>query len=178
MSNDNEGGGPPLNPRRGPIRDLANFAEALRGQGLTVTSDQVGDMARSLLLVDPGRRHQVHAALRSLSITDPAQRDLFDEEFRRFFEGTDLLKAESHSRLAEVTGALPILDMPEAAGEGEGVDTETGASDLERLARRDFADLDGEETTRARQLIMTMLWQPADFRTRRWVASPGAADPT
>jgi uncharacterized protein with von Willebrand factor type A (vWA) domain len=162
---------------RGPVRDLAAFAEALRGRGMTVTSDQVGDMARSLLLVDPARRDQVHTALRSLSITDPAQREVFDEEFHRFFESIVSPEAENRSRLAEVTGARPILDMPEATGEREGVDTETGASDVARLARRDFADLDAEETERARRLVMTMLWQPSDFNTRRWLASPRGRRP-
>jgi uncharacterized protein with von Willebrand factor type A (vWA) domain len=144
---------------------------------MTVTSDQVGDMARSLLLVDPARRDQVHAALRSLSITDPAQGEIFDEEFRRFFEGTYLPGGEDRPRLAAVTGARPILDMPEASGEREGVDIETGASDLERLARRDFADLDEEEAERARRLVMTMLWRPSALRTRRWISAPRGRRP-
>lgn len=164
-------------PDPGPVRDLVSFAGALRGRGMTVTSDQVGNMARSLLLVDPARRDQVHAALRSLSVTDPAQREVFDQEFQRFFEGIDLTEPEGLPRLAEVTGAKPILDMPEGASAMETVDTETGASDLERLARRDFADLNEEEAERARRLVMTMLWRPSDFRSRRWVASPGGRRP-
>lgn len=156
----------------GPVRDLASFAEALRRRGMTVTPDQVGDMARSLLLVDPAQRSQVQAALRSLSVTDPDQRHTFDEEFRRFFELWSLpATPETRSRLAEATGARPILPDPDTIDEGREVNTESGASDLERLAHRDFADLDETEAEQARRLVMTMLWEPSDFRTRRWVGA-------
>ncbi|MBW3667347.1 MAG: VWA domain-containing protein [Actinobacteria bacterium] len=158
--------------------DLASFAQALRSRGMTVTSDQVGEMARSLLLVDPAQRAQVHAALRSLSITDPAQRETFDEEFRRFFGMSDRSpRTEGRSGLAGSTGARPIIHSPEASGEGESLSAETGASNLERLAHRDFAELEGDEAEQARRLVMTMLWQPSDFRTRRWVAAPRGRRP-
>ena len=139
---------------------------------MTVTPDQVGDMARSLLLVDPAQRPQVRAALQSLSVTDPGQRQIFDEEFRRFFEMWDTpTSPETRSRLAEVTGARPIFPDPGTIDERQGVNTETGASDLERVAHRDFADLDEADADRARRLVMTMLWEPYDFRTRRWVVA-------
>lgn len=171
------GDDPPRTPGRGPIRDLASFADALRSHGMTVTSDQVGDMARSLLLVDPGERDQVHAALRSLSVTDPAQREIFDELFRRFFERSDHpLPPESRSRIAEATGAKPVLDRPGEPIQAE-ASTEAGASDLQRLAHRDFAELDEDEAEQARRLVMTMLWQPSDFRTRRWVSAPRGRRP-
>ncbi|HEX6287085.1 MAG TPA: hypothetical protein VFZ80_06340, partial [Acidimicrobiia bacterium] len=67
--------------RPGALTDLTGFATALRRRGLTVTPDQVSDMARALTLVDPSRRSQVHASLRALAITDPDQRLPFDEEF-------------------------------------------------------------------------------------------------
>jgi uncharacterized protein with von Willebrand factor type A (vWA) domain len=48
---------------------------------------------------------------------------------------------------------------------------QTGASSVERLATRDFADLDDDDLQEARRLVMTMMWHPTDYRTRRW--SPG-----
>ncbi|MGH8945522.1 MAG: vWA domain-containing protein [Acidimicrobiia bacterium] len=164
-----EGGDPPHTPRQGAVRDLASFASALRGRGMTVTLDQVGNMARSLLLVDPAERDQVHAALRSLSVTDPSQREVFDEEFRRFFE---MWRPEQipddHSSLAQITGTEQLTDRPDDRIRDE-ASSEAGASAAERLAHRDFADLDRDEAEEARRLVMTMLWQPSDFRTRRWV---------
>ena len=95
----------------GPIRDIASFAEALRARGMTVTPDQMSDMARSLTLVDSARRGHVYAALRALAITDPNHRIPFDEEFRRFFDNLVARpdEDETQSRLAAVSGVKPII---------------------------------------------------------------------
>lgn len=153
----------------GPVRDIATFAEALRGRGMTVTPDQMSDMARALTLVDPAERHQVYSALRSLAITDPGHRVPYDEEFRRFFEGlwsgTD--PRDSAPTMVSSEAVKPIVEtMPES-----GVDDTTaraGTSATENVARRDFANLDDDQLAHARRLVMTMLWQPSDVRTRRW----------
>lgn len=153
----------------GPVRDLASFAAALRERGLTVTPDQVSDMAVALTMIDPAIRSQMHASLRALAITDPEQRGPFDEEFQRFFERLYPIPktAEQHSRESGNTAVHPILQQP---GEAQQVDTDTrgGASAIERLASRDFASLDDDELIEARRLVMAMMWQPSDVRTRRW----------
>jgi uncharacterized protein with von Willebrand factor type A (vWA) domain len=166
-----EGGGLSQTAGQGAVKELASFASALRGRGMTVTPDQVGSMARSLLLVDPAQRDQVHAALKSLSVTDPSQREIFDEEFRHFFEmwQTDQVP-DDRSSLAPITGTDRLADRPDDRTREE-VSSEAGASAAERLAHRDFADLDPDEAEEARRLVMTMLWQPSDFRTRRWVSA-------
>ncbi len=162
----------------GPVRDLSSFAEALRRRGLTVTPDQVGDMARAISLVDAARRGQVYSALRSLAVTDPDQRQPFDEVFTDFFEGrmTPDQTGPNSSTLASVTNMKPILE-----GLGEASDVETtsreGASALEKLADRDFADLDEDEIAEARRLVMSMLWEPSDTKTRRWLRSSGGTHP-
>lgn len=155
---------------RGPVRDLASFAEALRSRGLTVTPDQVSDMARSLGHVDIAERDQVYAALRALSITDPGHRVPFDEVFRQFFEGLHRPSAttEQHSRLASARAMKPIVQaIPEKVIDE--TRTETGASAIENLQHKDFADLDDDDLLEARRLVMTMVWEPTDFKTRRWL---------
>ena len=72
--------------RPGLIDQLSEFSGALRHRGLTVTSDQTADMARALTLVDLSRRSQAQSALRSLTVTDPGQIPIFDEEFEIFFD--------------------------------------------------------------------------------------------
>lgn len=154
----------------GPVRDLASFAEALRGRGMTVTPDQVSDMARSLGLVDLTERDQVYAALRALSITDPSHRVPYDEVFRQFFEGIHRPGAttEQHSRLASASAVKPLIQsIPESVISD--TETQAGASAVENLETRDFADLDDDELIEARRLVMSMLWAPTDFKTRRWV---------
>jgi uncharacterized protein with von Willebrand factor type A (vWA) domain len=50
---------------------------------------------------------------------------------------------------------------------------QAGASAVERLATRDFADLDEDDLQEARRLVMTMMWHPTDYRTRRWKPGDG-----
>lgn len=162
----------------GPVRDLATFAEKLRDRGLTVTPDQVGDMARAIRLVDASRRSQVYTALRSLAITDPDQRASFDEAFVEFFEGLTRLQptSEQHSTLASSNAVKPLLQSfgqtPESDARSQG-----GASATENLAHRDFAELDEAQLIEARRLVMAMMWQPSDVRTRRWLRSPTGSTP-
>lgn len=153
----------------GPVLDLSGFATALRGRGLVVTPDQTADMARSLLLVDLADRDQVCAALRSLTITDPSQRALYDEEFQKFFEGLRMPRiAEQHSStMSQGSSTTPILRPLETEQTGETSD-QAGASAVEAVGDRDFADLDEDDLVEARRLVMTMLWQPTDVKTRRW----------
>lgn len=165
-------------PVTGPVRDLATFADALRTRGITITPDQVSDMARSLSLVDASSRDQVYSALRSLAITDPDQRVPFAEEFTSFFEG--LFPAppmeEEQSRLATTKTMKPVLrhfdEMPGADTRSEG-----GASAVENVTQRDFADLDEDQLAEARRLVMAMMWQPSDVRTRRWAPSRTGTHP-
>lgn len=161
---------------RGPVLDLASFADALRGRGLTITPDQVSDMARSLTLVDVTKRGNVYASLRALAITDPDQRSVFEEEFNRFFSGEIPFgsKAEQHSNLNTAPALRPILRPPGDAPAGD-MSSQTGASAVETIQSRDFANLDEEDMIEARRLVMSMIWQPSDVRTRRW--SPSRTGP-
>lgn len=164
--------------RPGPVRDLASFAEALRERGLSVTPDQVSDMARSLGLIEIADREQVYAALRSLSITDPAHRTAYDEVFRLFFEGSAKLvnPGDQHSRMTSSAGVRPLTQSsPEATLDD--TEVQTGASAVENISQRDFADLDEDELVEARRLVMTMLWEPSDFKTRRWIPARNGPKP-
>lgn len=162
----------------GPVRDLTSFAAALRDRGLTVTPDQVGDMARAITLIDASQRDQMYAALRSLSITDPDQRAPYDEVFVRFFENllTPRSTAEQHSALQSGMAVKPIL---QSMGEAQDADTRSqgGASAVEKVVERDFAELDEDDLIEARRLVMAMMWQPSDVKTRRWLRAPSGPNP-
>jgi uncharacterized protein with von Willebrand factor type A (vWA) domain len=162
----------------GPVRDLATFAEALRGRGLTVTPDQVGDMARAITLVDASQRDQVYSALRSLAITDPDHRMPFDEEFARFFEGLFDPRANAEQRPSQPS-TLAMKPVLHSDGSTDAADTKSraGTSAIESIAGRDFAALEEDELLEARRLVMAMMWQPSDVRTRRWLRSAGGPSP-
>jgi uncharacterized protein len=157
----------------GLIDQLSEFSGALRGRGLIVTSEQTAHMARALTLVDLSRRSQAQAALRSLTVTNPGQIPVFDEEFEIFFDrGRPRLAnriAEAPPPAGTATHRLAALGM---GGEINTAD-QGGASAIERLASRDFTDLDDEELGEARRLVKSMLWHPSPYQTRRWIAGEG-----
>jgi uncharacterized protein with von Willebrand factor type A (vWA) domain len=159
--------------RPGLIDQLSVFSGALRSRGLTVTADQTADMARALSMIDLARRSQAEASLRSLSVTDPSQIPIFAEEFERFFD-----------RIRPPTPVNRYPDPPSSSGAGytlhgtagtseAEVSQHHGASAVERIAVRDFADLDEDDLQEARRLVMAMKWHPTDYQTRRW--SPSGA---
>ena len=115
--------------RPGLIDQLSEFSGALRNRGLTVTSDQTADMARAMTLVDLSRRSQAQAALRSLTVTDPGQIPVFDEEFEIFFDrilpprivnrNPDAPDFSEHRLLPlEASGEAPRSTWPTRAGLG------------------------------------------------------------
>lgn len=156
----------------GLIDQLSAFSAALRGRGLVVTPDQTADMARALTLVDLARSSQARASLRSLAVTDPSQIPTFDEEFDRFFAGIPQSLAR---RSSDVGLAKVVVSSLEASAGVSTVDVsaQIGASAVERLATRDFAALDDDDLQEARRLVMTMMWHPTDYRTRRWSSGDG-----
>ena len=159
--------------RAGLIDQLAVFSAALRSRGLTVTADQTADMARALSLVDLTRRSQAAASLRPLSVTDPGQIPVFDEEFGKFFDRIrPPSRVDRNPDTVKASGAAYALQGSAGTSRAE-VNEHRGASAVERIASRDFADLDEEDLQEARRLIMTMMWHPTDFRTRRWTGGDG-----
>jgi uncharacterized protein with von Willebrand factor type A (vWA) domain len=163
-------------PSRGAVDDLAVFADALRGRGLTVTPEQVGDMARALSLVDASKRAQVYAALRSLAVTAPDQRSPFNEEFVRFFDRLVHPRQPARQDPNPTVSRKPILEEQGGTSE-EDTTSQQGASATKTLQTRDFADLDEDELAEARRLVMSMMWQPSDVKTRRWSPSRRGTTP-
>jgi hypothetical protein len=155
------------------INQLSQFAGALRGRGLVVTADQTADMARSLQLVDIASKSQARASLQALTVTDPAQIPLFDEEFERFFHrlSPPMLVSRNPDKTESSSGATLGLHGSVGSQEFDGVAERSGASAVETVTRRDFAELSDDDLAEARRLIMTMLWHPTDYRTRRWARS-------
>jgi uncharacterized protein with von Willebrand factor type A (vWA) domain len=159
--------------RPGLIDQLSVFAGALRSRGLTVTADQTADMARALTLVDVSRRSHARASLRSLAVTDPGQIPVFDEEFARFFDQISPFRLVDRNPDAATSSGAGYALHGSAAGSMAEVNQQGGASAVERVTTRDFADLDDEDLQEARRLVMTMMWHPTDYRTRRWGAGDG-----
>ena len=158
----------------GLIDQLSVFSAALRNRGLTVTADQTTDMARALSMVDLTRRTQAEAALRSLTVTDPDQIPIFRQEFEIFF-GRWLPPIWVDDSIGSPDpGAAGYAIQGLAGSSVADVKEQAGASAVERIATRDFADLDDDDLQEARRLVMTMMWHPTDYKTRRWATGDGS----
>jgi hypothetical protein len=127
-----------------------------------------------MTLVDLSRRSHTQAALRSLTVTNPSQIPVFNEEFEIFFD-----RLLPHQIVGRNPNAPPAQGTASYRLEASGVSGELdvaeqgGASAVERFASRDFAELDDDELGEARRLVMSMMWHPTPYQTRRWVAGDG-----
>ncbi|MGA7098384.1 MAG: VWA domain-containing protein [Acidimicrobiia bacterium] len=162
----------------GLIDQLSQFSGALRSRGLVVTPDQTADMARALSMVDLARRSQAEASLMSLTVSDPGQIPIFKEEFARFFDqiGNSMLVSRNPDKPESRGAAAYALRGTVGTSDAE-VSERAGASATERLSTRDFAELDDDDLAEARRLIMTMMWHPTDYKTRRWSSAADGRRP-
>lgn len=164
--------------RRTSVDELSEFSGALRSRGLVVTADQTADMARAMALVDLASRSQAKASLQVLTVTDPAQIPVFEEEFDRFFSqyGEAMLVSRNPDKTESRSSANYTLQGQPGTSETE-VSEQAGASAVERVSTRDFGELEDDDLAEARRLIMTMFWRPTDYKTRRWNPSKGGSRP-
>jgi uncharacterized protein with von Willebrand factor type A (vWA) domain len=108
-----------------------------------------------------------------LTVTNPNQIPVFDEEFGIFFDRVIPRLANRNPESLPTQGTASYRIETTGAGGDLDVADQGGASAVERLASRDFADLDDEELDEARRLVMSMMWHPSPYQTRRWVAGDG-----
>lgn len=161
----------------GALGDLTSFARELRIEGIGVTPDQIAGMAQALTLVDPAEERLVRAALRALAVSDPAHIGVFDATFNRFFHRLAEDRPAPAHEPVEPRAAMPLIAPDGKMPPAEDTSTHQGASATERIAARDFADLDEEELAEARRLVTTMFWRPPRSRTRRWIPDRGGRRP-
>lgn len=149
-----------------PVDRLTALGRRLRAAGLTVTPDTITDMAKAVEVVGYGAPGDFYWGLRSVVCHDPGEYAVFDRVMRDFF-GLVPEETSDASKVAVIpsSGLLGVGDAePEDDVE---VELAVGASTAERLAHRDFADLDDAEAAAVRGLIAQMAWRPPDRRTRR-----------
>ena len=154
-----------------PLTDapLTGFARALREEGLPVPPAVTGDLLSVLEVVDPGNPEDVYWGFRSVVVRERDHIPIFDEVFLRFFG------RESGGGFAVTVPSPPRqwrIEADEEGGEGDGGEaTEmaatTGASLVERLSGRDFAELTDDEEAAVRAMIADMVWAPGTATSRR-----------
>jgi uncharacterized protein len=165
-----------------PLRNLAEFAHALRAGGVRVGSGALLQANAALAVVGLDSREDVRAALCATLIQEPSDLALFDHLFEAFFarrsfaiagsepvtpQSRGLEAAPAARRLAESlarlsgTQPLPGTERRELRATGS-------FASRERLATKDFEQMTAAELAEARRLIAAAPARSAQRRSRRW----------
>ena len=149
---------------------LVEFGRRLRDEGIGVGPTVTADLVAVADTVGLGSAEDTYHAFKAVCVTSADQIPVFDRVFSTVFG-----RGGPDSGLAVVTERERTWAIDQGGregGEGDGEDLEeeaavTGASAVERLAEKDFAELTPDEEAQVRRLIDTMVWRPAAARSRR-----------
>jgi uncharacterized protein with von Willebrand factor type A (vWA) domain len=148
---------------------IVGFVRALRDEGIRTGPTTAADLLSALEIVGAASAEDVYWAFRSLTVISREQVPAFDRVFASFFKGAAepalVVAGETQRRTWAIHGQ-------DQATEGDGDDATdemnvVGASSVERLMDRDFAELTAEEEAEVRKLIASMVWKPAITVARR-----------
>lgn len=149
---------------------IVEFVHRLREGGIPIAASVSGDLLEALELVGAHSSEDVYWAFRALTVRTRDHIPVFDRVFMEVFgrrpEPSLYVARQSTPKTWSVKQATGV----EGEGDGEEVEEElsfTGASLVERLVDRDFADLTKDEEAEMRAMIARMLWKPADVQSRR-----------
>jgi len=175
----------------------AALGVALRSAGLPAGPDRCERLARAVTVMGASTIAELHACALATMVADPSQIDTFERVFAGMFgsEGPELppVMALQQNMSVEPADTPPGPDSPPAAGAGElppalrQVDAFASsssdepsddlpevpavrrvASDTERLAGRDFAQLSPDELRRLAALMRELTIAVPPRRTRRY----------
>jgi uncharacterized protein with von Willebrand factor type A (vWA) domain len=173
-------------PDRGHLPDhITEFARVLRRAGLPVGPGAVLDAVRAVEAAGLRRRDDFYWALHAVLVKRREHDPVFAEAFRLFWRRRHgfehVMEAmlptapeEKAPRAAQrrVAEAMQAFLEPRAREEKAQIDMSGTMSDLEVLARKDFAQMSAEEIALARRRIETIVFTDDRVRRRRLVADP------
>lgn len=165
-------------------RQLLVFGRLLRRLGLDVHTGRMLDASEALTHMDLGSRDQVFHTLRALLVHRHEDLEVFERAFEAFWRppgaspgprsaAADEQFVGAASEIHSGPVASVLSDAPEH--EQDNADDTAGVvrvwSDVESLARLDFAEFTQAELAAARAALDRLRWHPGWRTTRRW--SPG-----
>ena len=187
-------------PERLDLPALAgSFGRAVAAAGIPVTPERSARFARTLTLTPPTTRTKLYWAARLAFVSAPEQLDAFDRVFDGVFGGLADPAADRGDpnapplRRPEPPRPRPPLELPPLPagsiappstdlrdpGESDADDARelpiAAASSEERLAERDFAELEPDELRALRRLIAELALAPPPRRSRRLRRDPHGA---
>ena len=173
------------------VVNIMHFARALRAAGLPVGPGKTLEAVRAVALVGLGPRDDFYWALHAVFVERAAQRQLFDQAFRIFWQNPDELrrmmavsvpteapKDEPEKVSRRVTDALSPDNAPKPQTEDE-IEVELDAAEtysaMEVLQDMDFDSMSQDEVEKAKRVIAEMRLPSMEIPTRRFVADPRGA---
>jgi uncharacterized protein len=140
------------------LSHVVTFGRVLREVGLEVGPGRLQDAVRGLDAVDLTSQDDVYWALRQTLVSRRDELELFDRAFAAWFLRAPVL---APLRSLPKPEARPVAVAAESSRSGDDSDTteaeeeekELGASPVELLREKDFAEMTPEEFRRARQLM-------------------------
>ena len=171
--------------------NIMHFARALRAAGLPVGPGKTLEAVQAAALVGLGPRDDFYWALHAVFVERAAQRQLFDQAFRIFWQNPDELrrmmavsvpteapKDEPEKVSRRVTDALSPDNAPKPQTEDE-VEVELDAAEtysaMEVLQDMDFDSMSQDEVEEAKRVIAEMRLPIMEIPTRRFAADPRGA---
>ena len=149
------------------LATLVDFTHRLRAEGIPVPAATAGDMVAALETVGMASGNDSFFALRALACSSVEHLQIFDRVFFAFF-GAMRDPSIAFVNPRQRTWTIRAEGDQPDTGDGDEVrKAAVGASAIERLGRRDFADLSAAESAQVRRLIAEMLWAPAHVTVRR-----------
>ncbi len=142
------------------MANLVQFGRTLRQAGLSVGIDAQRDFLRVVTLLGVARRADLKAAGRALFTRRRDERPIYDAAFDLFFRRAPLAAAPA-TRLPRIARRRRAEPTDPTAGREAAVTADlpivqVGASVVERLRTKDFAELSPEEAREARAMIASL----------------------
>ncbi len=141
------------------LSHVVTFGRVLREVGLEVGPGRLQDAVRALDAVDLAEQDDVYWALRQTLVSRRDELELFDRAFRAWFlrapvQAPVRALQQPQARPVAVSQTEPVRPGTEGDEvEGEEEPLELGASPVELLREKDFAEMTPEEFKRARELM-------------------------
>ncbi len=170
---------------QGTLTNLMAFGRILKQLGISVGLGQVLDAGRSLEFVDIGNKNDFYTLLRCNFVTEREKIPLFDRVFDRFWQSSgpedasaeflempmppSAEKRREPSATEELSESLANLtsDAEEEQNENDETVPVPTYSPHESLKRKDFSELDVEESRAIRQAILLIATKIATQVSRR-----------
>lgn len=152
---------------------LMRFGRLLRLMGVTVSLNQLLELARGLEHVAIIHKGDFYAAARAMLIVRHEEYELFDQAFRLYWRSPEPFAIDETKRKNEPPRQMPRLPgflTPMVAAKEEEEEREEDVpsySATEVLREKDFAKMTWEEVQAAKVALTKMAWKVSERRTRR-----------